>query len=320
MKIHIIINTVGTTPIAPSPEKLTHTMKKSLFMIVAALAAMATVSCNNAENNAEGADSTATEATVDTNKFPWVFPQNVKLNAEPGQLVLAPYTFYPSKVEEGKELDNTSMILYYTTMTEVGETTSKLNDGKVEIPNALIIPLDKNGTAKKGDILLTWWQQGSGLKRAIVVDDSNPAEPLVDYLDLDYGTDEKPGLGQKDANKPLKPSSFNVIADGQWQPGAQIAYFNGKEWEAGTLIHEQDGKVIAQMFAAIIKAYPKDKCKLIPFKEDIKEGDKVFATFTSSYRDGYTVLKVDNAIGRVWVKDQHGSESVKSIAEVTKSL
>lgn len=251
------------------------------------------------------------------NPFPWDFPQNVKIEAEPGQWVLSCYTFYPSAVSEQKDLTDEVLIFYSTKMEQVGETSSILS-GR-EIPNALIIPLDPQAKAKKGDIVLTWWQEGSGLERAIVTDASNPAQPKVDYLDMDYGTKERPGFAQREADQQLKPGSFIVLKDGEWQPGAQIAAFNGSEWESGTLIREQDGKVLVLGWASHIKAYKKENCRLIPFKEKLKKGDAVYATFVDAYRDGYTVKKVDEKIGRVWL-DRNGSEEVKSIAEVTKVL
>ena len=209
------------------------------------------------------------------------------------------------------------LIFYSTKMEQVGETTSII--GGTEMPNALIIPLDPNAKAKKGDIVLTWWQEGSGLQRAIVTDASNPAEPKVDYLDMSYGTKENPGFAQREADQQLKPGSFVVLKDGEWAPGAQVAAFDGREWKKGTLIHEQDGKVLVMGWASHIFVYNKENCKLVPFKEKLKKGDAVYSTFVDSYRSGYTVKNVDEKIGRVWV-DRDGSEDVKSIAEVTKVL
>ena len=91
----------------------------------------------------------------EVNPFPWDFPQEVVINAEPGQWVLSCYTFYPNALKDNKKVDEAILIFYSTKMTEVGKTKSKVN-GSVEMPNALIIPLDRDAKVKKGDILLTW--------------------------------------------------------------------------------------------------------------------------------------------------------------------
>ena len=299
-------------------------MKKVLLNLAVIMTATALFSCTgNADNNAEGTDSAATEnteAVADVNPFPWDFPQNVKLEAEPDQMVLAPYTFYPGALKKGKDPADECLIFYSTKMTEVRDNKSIVNND-VELPNALIIPLAKDAQAKKGDILLTWWQNGSGLKRAIVKDDSNPAEPIVDYLDMSYSDDpEKPGSAQRNADKQLKPGSFNVISDGEWQPGAQLAGKNeSDEWNAGILIHEQDGKVLVLGFSDKVKAYNKADVKLIPFKENINVGDMVYAKWVASYEDGYKVTKVDKNLGRIWV-EKNGKTEIKAFGEVTKVL
>lgn len=276
-------------------------MKKTLI----SLALMAAcVSTSNAQVN---------------NAFPWDFPQGIKLEAEPEQWVLSCYTMYPHAIEENKDLKDQTLIFYSTKMTEVGAEKSTV-DRDVVMPNALIIPLDKNAKAKKGDILLTWWQGGSGLQRAIVKDASNPAEPIVDFLDLKYD-ESKPtsSMAIKYGNKQLEPGSFTVLKDNTWEPGAQIAINEDGKWLCGILIHEAEGKVLALGFADQIRAYKKENCRLIPFNEKIKKGDQVYAKWVSRYREGYKVTKVDTKIGRVWV-EKDGDEETLSIAEVTKVL
>ena len=303
-------------------------MKKIFLMIAATAAIMAVTGCKgNAEGENNGNDSTATEQNVDgetastTNPWPWDFPQNVKIEAEEGQWVLAPYTFYPGAIKDGKNLEDAILIFYSTPMKSVGEEKSELRGADMPIPNALIIPMDPKATAKKGDLVLTWWQSGSGLKRAIVTDDSNPAEPKVHYLDLSYKDDpENPGSAQKHDNEQLKPGSFLVMHDGAWEPGAQVACKDGDDWLLGRMIREQDGKVLVLGFSDKVKAYKKDDVKIVPFKENIKVGDNVWCKFAATYEnDGYKVTKVDDKIGRVWV-ERNGKTEVYSFYEVTKVL
>ena len=260
----------------------------------------------------------------DDKSWPWDFPQGVKLKMAPGQTVLSPFTYYPSSVEKGEPLREAVLIFYDTTVKEVGEEKSVLNKfgGVEEMPNALIIPLPDNAKAKKGDVLLTWWQSGSGLQRAIVVDDKYPKEPKVCYLDLSWPDNpESPKLEEKRKGETLKPGTFAVLKDGQWQSGAQVAIKRDNEWLKATLIHAQGDMVLVLGFGSKIAAYYKSDVRLIPFKEKIKVGDKVWATWVTSYRPGYVVTAVDELTGHVYVKGENSSSvEAKSIAEVTKVL
>ena len=185
----------------------------------------------------------------------------------------------------------------------------------VEMPNSLIIPLPAGQKAQKGDIILTWWQSGSGMERAIVTDASNPEAPKVDYLDLDY-KDDGTGFANENANEQIEPNTFTILKDGEWQPGAQIVVV-GDGYEAGTLISCTDDKVLMLGFAGKIRVVDRSDCKVVPLKQDLKVGDEVRAIFTSSYKAGYTIKKIDENIGRVWVEGSFGDEVV-SILEVYK--
>ena len=260
----------------------------------------------------------------DYNAWPWDFPQDVKLKLEVGQTVLSPYTYYPSTVEKGESLPKAVLIFYDATVKEVGEEKTKLDkfNGEVEMPNALIIPLPKKAKAKKGDGVLTWWQSGSGMQRAIVVDDSNPQEPKVCYFDLTWPDNpESQKLEEKRKGEQLKPGSFAVLKDGQWQSGAQLAIKKGNDWLKGTLIHVEGNKVLVLGFGSKIEAYNKADVRLVPFKEKIKVGDKVWASWVSEYRPGYVVTAVDDLTGHVYVqREGKGSVESKSLADVTKIL
>lgn len=297
-------------------------MKKLLLLLVA-IAPLALISCGGNEQNQSGsanASASATSTAVDA--FPWDFPQDVIIEAEPGQLVLAPYTSYPSAIKDGDDLNKAVLIFYKTTFEKGDKTSSALGSEKAQIPNALIIPLKKGEKAKVGDILLTWWQGGSGMQRAIVLDASNPEQPKVNFLDLsfDRGSQaDKESMGEKFGNKELEPNSFQIVPDGEWVPGAQVACRADGDWEAGTLIREQGGKVLVSGFASHVKAYDKNDCKLIPFNEDIKVGDMVHAVFVDGYDDGYKVTAVDKKAGTVTC-EKNGRSKVYTKPNVTKVL
>ena len=130
----------------------------------------------------------------------------------------------------------------WTLKVEAGEKASKVKAvvDVDEVPNSLLIPIYKGATAKKGDIVLTWWQSGSGMERAIVTDDSDPTQPKVHYLDLSYKGDGS-GFAEKHDNEQLKPNSFVVLNDGEWQPGAPLAVKDDGKYNKFCKIAERFG-------------------------------------------------------------------------------
>ena len=182
------------------------------------------------------------------------------------------------------------------------------------MPNSVVIPIPEGQTAKKGDIVLTWWQSGSGMQRAIVTDDSNPKQPKVCYLDLDYKDDGK-GFANEHANEQLKPNSFVVLKDGAWEPGQTVTTTDHKNL---ILINCNDDLVLCSGFAGKIGAYYRQYCSIVPLKQNLQPGDQIRADFVGEFKDGATVKKVDESIGRVWITDSFGSEKVLSILDVYK--
>jgi len=70
-------------------------------------------------------------------------------------------------------------------MLKPGSAESELEGFSKEtetVPNAYLIPTASGQKANSGDIVLTWLRSGSGMERAIVVDDANPGEPTARYL------------------------------------------------------------------------------------------------------------------------------------------
>lgn len=296
-------------------------MKKLLFLFVA-VASLSLMSCAGEQGNSSASGEEASKAENAVDAFPWDFPQDVALEAEVGQTVLAPYSFYPAALEKGENLLEKTLIYYNTTIEEVGKTSSALGSDKAQIPNALIIPIKKGETAKVGDFVLTWWQGGSGLQRAIIVDAADPAKPKANFLDLSFdrgSSPEKESMGEKFGNKELKENSFQLIPDGEWVPGAQLAIRKDGDWYAATLIREKGDKILVLGFADKVEAFNKADAKLIPFNEDIKVGDSVYARFVSSYDEGYKVTAVDKKAGTVTC-EKNGKTKVYTKVDVTKAL
>ena len=296
-------------------------MKKNfLSFAIVALAAGMMASCGNKSANTEGeaADSTAVEEEKMAAMGTWEYPEGSAIeNAEEISCVLYASSWKRS-IDENKDPAAGTHIFYRADLVKAGDpqSTIKSISDEYDIPNSLIIPIYKNPTAKKGDIVLTWWQSGSGMQRAIVTDASNPAEPKIDYLDLNFKGDGE-GLAEKNADEQLKPNSFVVLKDGEWQPGQTIVITESTEQLLGTIINIADDKILYEGFAGRVKVAKKADCKLMPLNPGVKAGDEVKAEFVGKLRPGYTVKSVDAAKGRVAV-ERDGNVEYKSFLEVSK--
>lgn len=302
-------------------------MKKTFILAIALPLAFALTNCggsskdnkkDNNENQQPETEVIETEPEVKEPAFPWDFPEGIQNEGlAEGQEVLSIHSFYPSALEKENPANET-FIFYHAKLSSIGDTKStvKYFGEDIEMPNSLIIPLPEGQTAKKGDIVLTWWQTGSGMERALVTDASDPTSPKVNYLDMDYKDDGK-GFANEHANEQIKPNTFVVLKDGEWQPGAQIVVSGDGSYEVGTLISSSNDKVLLKCFAGRIKVFKKADCIVVPQHQNLKPGDEVMAIFTSSLKDGYKVKKVDEKIGRVWVEGGFG-DAIVSILEVYK--
>lgn len=263
---------------------------------------------NAAANNTSPANNKTPEFTGEL-KFPWDFPAT-DTTAKTGEYVLVPsFNWLVDAMQKDK--DKVTMIWYSQKMSKPGAEKSEIQfmSDKKEVPNAYIIPIPPGEKAKNGDILLTWWQSGSGLQRAIVTDDSNPIEPVVRYLDLTYDNpaksrDGKTTIGQMDEK--LKPDTFVVIKN-EMDPGTAVAITDGANLKYGQVIRVAGDKVFVTMFAGRVGVFPKADCKGVPLKPNVKEGDRVKALGMGNFVDA-TVTKVDAKIGRAWVKFDSNSK------------
>lgn len=235
-------------------------------------------------------------------KFPWDFPQEMKTSLKEGQWYLTCKSGYESNA--GKADLTKEILIYYAYQFK------EMKDGLVDgvMPTSMCIPLPEKQKVKKGDILLTWWQRGSGMSHAVVVDDSNPLTPKVNYLKNVSGEE-------------LKPNSFIVLKSGKMMSGAPIAYKDSNnKWHSGTALNIADGKVLIYGFGSKLKTAKLSDCQVIPLKPNYKVGDSVMSTFVDTFEDGYTVKEINLEKGKVIVTDKDGRDREKLLFEVVKSL
>ena len=300
-------------------------MKYKLF--ITALSVVTFISCgnnNNSNENKDTKDSTKTETSKSDGKIdPFKdFPKDA-ITANVGDYVLTPSENWQRDATD-KGTDKVTFIFYDQKIAAVGAEYSKIDfmsKKGVEIPNYMIIPIKSAQTAKKGDILLTWWQSGSGMKRAIVTDASKPGEPIVNYIDLDWNNpaknDKGVGIGQQ--TEKIEANSFQVISN-VWEAGTTVAAKDGNDYVKATVIKVSGDKVLTICFAGAMKVYKKSDCTPIAIKPSVKAGDKVQVPWVGKYRNS-KVQKVDAKNGRVWCDDPYSKDPlVVPFGDVTSGL
>jgi hypothetical protein len=130
--------------------------------------------------------------TAEAVKFPFADFPKVETTAKAGEYVIVPsYNWIKDAAEKG--VDSTMFIWYVQKMAQPDKENSEIQfmQERKKVPNAYVVAIPPGQKAKNGDILLTWWQTGSGMNRAIVVDDKDPIAPIVRYLDIDYDNPAK---------------------------------------------------------------------------------------------------------------------------------
>lgn len=253
------------------------------------------------------ANVSSIEAQEPVNK-PLFDLESSSLAAEPGHYVLCPSRqFYDAAMEKG--VDKTTFVYYAATLMEAGDNSSvvrNLAGTRFTLPNQMIIPIPAGQTAKVGDVLLTWWQSGSGMQRAIVVG-GTATEPVVRYLDITL--DNPSGAGKREDT--LKPDSFYVL-DRDWQPGSTVAVQTERTVRHGQLLCVSKSKVIVREFAGKLQMYDRDHATPIPVVPTVYEGDVVQAAIFGSFKP-VTVKRVDPEIGRIYVNFQLGRKDQEKI-------
>lgn len=297
-------------------------MKRAIFyfLIVPVIFLFACNGGKQDENN-DDADTTKTEEVSEAPAKLFEFPET-ELQLTKEQIVFAPSDMVLDKARvEG--VDKTTFDYGERTVMEPGSAESEIKSISTvyTVPNYMIIPVKEGETAQKGDIVLTGHEKGGSMQRAIVMDDTDPAQPVVRYIDCSLDNpakiDEKPWAefeAQAEAN------SFNKLTD-IWQPGTAVAMKNGNTYAHARIIRLKDDKVLTLGFANRMQVHPKSQCTPVPVIPDVAEGDEVFAPFAGTFSKG-VVKKIDKNIGRVFIAFDVNPEEEVGIAfgDVIKNL
>ncbi|HNQ67456.1 MAG TPA: hypothetical protein PKN32_03690 [Bacteroidales bacterium] len=272
-------------------------------------------------------DTTANETEVTTEDDGKVdpfkdFPKD-KIVSQAGDYVLTPsLTWQVNATKEGPE--SQTFIFYSAKMSEPGDKYSVIDftfDDDTEIPNYMIIPIKSGESAKVGDIVLTWWQSGSGMKRAIVTNASDPTAPEVNYIDISWTNPatNKDGVGIGQMSEKIGANTFHVLKN-KWEPGTSVAVKKDGGYILATIVKVSGNKVLTIGWAGAMKIYDKADCVALDIKPNVKAGDDVQAPWVGKFVNT-KVVKVDAKFGRVWCDDPYSDDPmVVPFGDVTTGL
>ncbi len=281
---------------------------KKITSILAVAVLLTGVACSKSQTAAPAATAPQPQQAAPA-KAAFDFPEKGDIAARPGEFVLAPSK---QSIEKGAD----SVYIYYAAkLAEKGPKESKIKTlpgEEVSIPNAFIIPLGNQNKAKVGDIVLTWWQSGSGMQRAIVTGGS-PTEPEVMYLDLDYKADAKPEKLQAESFFTL-PSSSTV--------GNVVACLDSGDRVRYQIVASDADKYLVLGWAGKMRVVKQSDCAALPHDAGAKPGDTVQVPVFAKYQSA-TVTKVDPKNGRIFAKYKFGGtdeEKPFTFGEVVKGF
>jgi len=238
------------------------------------------------------------------------YSSDISTTSKEGEYVLAPSLgmFEPFVKDPSSE----NVIFYTQTMKTPQSKESVLTstfDGDYDMPNSLIVPIPAGQVAEKGDVVLTWWQSGSGMILAKVLEGGET--PFVTYLEPDFEIE--------DAN--LKANSF-VKLTGDFMPGAPVIVKDGEDFKYEVMISNSNGDILTQGFAGFIYVREKSNTTVINPYQTYEVGEEIYVPVINSYDPG-VIVSYDEERGSMEVEySWAGSKETKIFKtnEVTKSL
>lgn len=264
--------------------------------------------CIQSESKPEtlsGTDTQTIEITSEPGNIPYAFPIQAATPARTGEYVLSvPRAWIDSAF---KDPTDAVFIYYAAKMALPGKNESiiaTLTGEKMAVPNSLIIRIPRGGSVKKSDIVLTWWQSGSGMSRAIVVG-GRATQPEVLYLDREYNP--------ADAPEKLMPNSFVKIASNE-QAGATIACKTAEEqaFKKYQIVNSTKDAWLMLDWTGKMSVMKKADCALLPIIPDIQVGDPVYFPSYGIFDLG-TATAIDHSVGRVTVKYQFAGQDAEAV-------
>jgi hypothetical protein len=289
--------------------------KKTLALLTISALLMSLTACLGGTQTPqdESTEETTEEAveeipTYEPGEIPFDYP-TVGTTASADDYILAPTNdSLQEAFEEGS--DHVSLILYSAKMIEPGAVESVIEaiGEQYTIPNSLIIPIKPEQTAEVQDVVLTWWQSGSGVIKAIVTQAGT--EPTVRYLDT-YLTEEEV----------LKPNSFHKLS-GELEPGVSVAMKGEFGYEHTMVVNVSEEKVLVSGWASKLYVIDKADVVVIPPSIEVTVGSTIMAPVIGTY-EPVVVKEVNAEIGQVIAEYEWAGEMTEETfvrGEIIKEL
>lgn len=303
-------------------------MRRTLFVLVTVISSSVLASCGRAAPSADTVAGAAAPAAPPPGaarpapaadpgaplKFLFADFTASETKAKPDEYVLCPPQKFIVEMSQGGGKKNPGTSYLTARMVAPGATESEVKSlytsGTYRVPNAYLVTIPYAQKAAVGDVVLTWWQSGSGMQRAIVTDASNPSEPTVRYLGK---------LSDKEKQEKLQPNSFVKVTQ-PFQPGSVVALNKGGgRSEPAYVLNVAGDKVFVKDLVGVLLLVGKADCTPVPDRPAVKAGDRVKAVRFNSFRDA-TVAGVDEKLGKVVVRvDGENEDQTVDFGEVLKS-
>lgn len=246
------------------------------------------------------------------------FQQKTIHKLNPGDYVLAPSKAnYDTAIAQG--LENTLFVYYPRKVIKQTDSSFILDEyGDISnIPFAFVIALQKNKKVIAGDLVLTWWQKGTGMQRAIVLNKDSSETPVVYYIDNQYSL-YSPATNINYWIDTLMPNTFLLIKD-SLMPGRTVTEKGEDFSNFYIVISAIKDKILVLSWSGNIKVLLKKDCIFIPFKPQIEAGDSVLVPYIGMYSRGRVISKW-NDIGKLKANVLFLDTTVETYANIADAI
>lgn len=278
-------------------------MNSSVIPVVAALigVSVAFVGCGrerdtrakpSATGNASAAPSASAQAQVFSD--PFGFPAR-PAPAEAGSLVLVPSRGSLRRAAQ-RDLEPTTLAYTMAKVVSAGTAVSELEwlgEQRGSVPNALLIPLTREGRARRGEVVLSAGVAGSGIERSVVTSEGESLTPRVRSLDLPVERADEP------PERELERGTFKVVAHAG-ELGSTLACEADAGFEPYVLAVADDQRWLGVGFAGRARIFERSRCKLLPLAASPSAGAHVFVPLAGRFAKA-VVEAVEPARGRIRV-------------------
>ncbi len=211
-----------------------------------------------------------------------------------GNYVLAPSRKFVEDYTKSKDSANV-LVLYPQILEKLGPEKSLVEyyDTVLAVNDEFLIPLPDGQPAHKGDFVVTWWQSGTGMQRAYIIEATDSLHPYARYVDFDwFGQDGYDTLVER-----LNRNTFRVITK-PLDPGSSIAVKKGTLYNFYKVISSFKDSIVAVDWSGKLAYFRKDSVLPNAVHKQLEIGQQVWIPVFGVYTRGF-VKNVDSGMADV---------------------